>query len=127
MSTVDLTQQSFEETVQQKGIVLIDWWASWCGPCKAFAPVFERVSRVHPEAVFAKVDTEANPELAAAFEIRAIPTLSILRDGVLLFHRAGMVSASALEDLLKQTSALDMDQVKQEIAAQQAKSTAAQA
>ena len=121
MSTVDLTEEIFESTVQKPGIVLIDWWASWCGPCKAFAPVYEKVSNAHPDAVFAKVDTQSNPGLAAAFEIKAIPTLSILRDGVLLFHRAGMVPASALEDLIKQTSALDMDQVKKEIASQQAK------
>lgn len=126
MSTVELTQGTFEKTVQQKGIVLIDWWASWCGPCKAFAPVYERVSRAHPEVVFAKVDTEASPTLAAAFEIRAIPTLSVMRDGVLLFHRAGMLSASALADLIAQARALDMEKVKQDIAAERAKSAAAQ-
>jgi thioredoxin 1 len=121
MSTVDLTEETFESTVQKPGIVLIDWWASWCGPCKAFAPVYEKVSNAHPDAVFAKVDTQATPGLAAAFEIKAIPTLSILRDGVLLFHRAGMVPASALEDLIKQTGALDMEQVKKEIASEQPK------
>ena len=123
MSTVDLTQDKFETTVNQKGIVLIDWWASWCGPCKAFAPVYERVSSKFPDAVFAKVDTEAQPGLASSFEIRAIPTLSILRDGVLLFHRAGMVPAAALEDLIKQTAELDMEEVKKDIAQQQAKAS----
>jgi thioredoxin 1 len=121
MSTIDLTEETFETTVQQQGIVLIDWWASWCGPCKTFAPVYEKVSSTHPEAVFAKIDTEAQPGLAAAFEIKAIPTLSILRDGVLLFHRAGMIPATALEDLIKQTGALDMAEVRKEIAAQQTK------
>jgi thioredoxin 1 len=119
MSTVNLTETSFETTVKKEGIVLIDWWASWCGPCKAFAPVYEKVSGTHPEATFAKVDTQAEPGLAAAFEIRAIPTLSILRDGVLIFHKAGMVPAAALEDLIKQTSALDMDEVKRELSTQQ--------
>lgn len=121
MSTVDLTDKSFETTVNKKGLVLIDWWASWCGPCKAFAPTYERVSATHPEAVFAKVDTQAQPGLAAAFEIKAIPTLSVLRDGVLLFHKPGMLTAKALEDLLRQASALDMDEVKGEIAAAQSK------
>lgn len=121
MSTINLTEQTFETTVNKPGIVLIDWWASWCGPCKAFAPVYEQVSKTHPEAVFAKVDTEAQPSLAGAFEVRAIPTLSILRDGVLLFHKAGMLPAKALEDLLRQTAALDMEQVKSEIAAQTSK------
>jgi thioredoxin 1 len=121
MSTVNLTEETFETTVNKPGIVLVDWWASWCGPCKAFAPIYEQVSKTHPEAVFAKVDTEEQPSLAGAFEVRAIPTLSILRDGVLLFHKAGMLPAKALEDLLRQTAALDMEQVKSEIAAQTSK------
>lgn len=122
MSTIDMTQETFETTVNKPGIVLIDWWASWCGPCKTFGPIYEQVSKAHPEATFTKVDTEDQPSLAGAFEVRAIPTLSILRDGVLLFHKAGMLPAKALEDLLRQTAALDMEQVKAEIAAQQAKS-----
>ena len=115
MSTVNLTEQTFEETMKREGVVLIDWWASWCGPCRMFAPVYEKAAAKHPEAVFAKVDTEAQPGLAAAFEIKAIPTLSILRDGVLLFHRAGMVPPAVLEDLIKQANALDMEKVKREI------------
>lgn len=121
MSTINLTKATFDDTVKKQGIVLVDWWASWCGPCKAFAPIYEQVSKTHPEAVFAKVDTESEPGLAAAFDVRAIPTLSVLRDGVLLFHRAGMIPAKALDDLIKQAAAVDMDEVNREIAAAQAK------
>lgn len=128
MSTIDLTQAAFDETMKKGGIVLIDWWASWCGPCKAFAPVYEQASKRHPEVVFGKVDTEAERGLAAAFEVRAIPTLSVLRDGVLLFHRAGMLPAKALDDLIAQAAGLDMEEVNREIAAAaQAKSGAAAA
>lgn len=112
MATMNLTKENFKETVHGDGIVLIDWWASWCGPCRAFGPIFERVASRHPEAVFAKVDTEAQRELASAFEIRSIPTLMVIRDGVLLFNQPGMVPEKALEDLLEQVSKLDMDEVK---------------
>jgi len=113
MATMNLTKENFKETVHGEGIVLIDWWASWCGPCRAFAPIFEKVSEKHPEATFAKIDTEAQRELAAAFEIRSIPTLMVVRDGVLLFNQPGMVPERALEDLLDQVSKLDMDEIKQ--------------
>ena len=112
MATMNLTKENFKETVHGKGIVLIDWWASWCGPCRAFAPIFERVSEKHPEMVFGKIDTEAERELAAAFEIRSIPTLMIVRDGVLVFNQPGMLPERAIEELLDQVSKLDMEKVK---------------
>jgi len=124
MATMNLTKENFKDTVHGKGIVLIDWWASWCGPCRAFGPIFERVSEKHPEAVFAKIDTEAQRELAAAFEIRSIPTLMIVRDGVLLFNQPGMVPEKALEDLLEQVGKLDMDEVKNSAATQGAQAQA---
>jgi len=102
MSTINLTDKTFDATMKKEGIVLIDWWATWCGPCRAFAPVFEAVAKAHPDVVFAKVDTEAEPGLASAFDVRAIPTLSILHNSVVTFHRAGIVSREMLDDLIAQ-------------------------
>jgi thioredoxin 1 len=116
-ATVDVTQQNFRSTVERDGIVLIDWWAAWCGPCRAFAPVYEAVAAKHPDIVFGKVDTEQEQELAGAFEIRSIPTLMVLRDKVLLFSQAGALPEDALEDLIRQVQALDMDDVRARIAA----------
>jgi thioredoxin 1 len=112
MATMEITKDNFKHTVQTQGIVLIDWWASWCGPCRAFAPVYERVSERHPDITFGKIDTEAQRELASAFQISSIPTLMILRDGVLLFSQPGMLPQKAVEDLISQVKKLDMEEVK---------------
>jgi thioredoxin len=120
MATVNLSKDGFQGAVEKDGIVLVDWWASWCGPCRAFGPVFERVSEKHPDAVFAKVDTEAEQELAGAFGIRSIPTLMIFRDRVLLYAEAGALPEEALEDIVGRVKALDMDEVRRRIAEQEA-------
>lgn len=109
--TQELTEQTFTQTVKQ-GIVLVDWWAAWCGPCRAFAPVFERASAAHPDVVFAKVDVDAEPVLAGAFEIRSIPTLMAFRDGVLVFAQPGALSAPGLDRLIELVRDLDMDAVR---------------
>jgi thioredoxin 1 len=116
MATVEVTTENFEETVEQGGIVLIDWWAPWCGPCKAFGPIYDRVAKKHPGITFGKVNTEAQPKLAMQFQINAIPTLMVIRDKTLLFSQAGMLPERALEDLIDQAEKVDMDVVKQKIA-----------
>ena len=118
-ATVALTQQTFRQVVENDGIVLIDWWAPWCGPCRVFGPTYEKVAAKHPDLTFGKVDTEAQPELAGSFDIRSIPTLMILRDKVLLFSQAGALPEAALEDLIGQVRALDMEKVRAEIAEQE--------
>jgi thioredoxin 1 len=119
--TITLTSKNFEEKVKAGGIMLIDFWAAWCGPCRAFAPIFDDVASKNPDIVFGKINTEEERELAGAFEIRAIPTLAVFRDGILLFAKPGALPGPALEDLVKQVRALDMDKVRQEIAEAQAK------
>ncbi|MGO1318702.1 MAG: thioredoxin [Galactobacter sp.] len=116
MATIDLTEATFEANVAHGGIVLVDFWADWCGPCKQFSPIFEAVSEKHPEITFGKIDTEAEQQLAGAAGISSIPTLMGFRDGVLVFRESGAVPASALEDLISQMEALDMDQIRKEIA-----------
>ena len=119
MATVALTADTFEETVLKPGITIIDFWADWCGPCKAFAPVYEQSSEAHPDVVFAKVDTEAEQMIAAEFDIRSIPTIMIFRDGIPLFRQAGALPGHALEDVITQAQALDMDAIRKEIAEQE--------
>lgn len=125
MATIELTEDNFEQTVTQDGIVLVDAWAEWCGPCKRFGPVFEKASEDHSDAVFGKLDTEANPGIAAALQIQSIPTLMIFRDSIMVFREAGALPPAALEDLVQQVKALDMDEVRAQVAAQNAEADAA--
>jgi thioredoxin 1 len=116
VATVTLTKDNFDEVVGGAGLVLVDFWASWCGPCRMFAPVFERAAEAHPEAVFGKVDTEAQPELARAFGISSIPTLMVVRDKVVLYAQPGALPATALEELIDKAQRVDMAEVRRDLA-----------
>jgi len=119
VATVELTQENFEETVNKNPMVIIDFWAPWCGPCKGFAPVYEKAAETHPDVVFAKVNTDEQQELAGSFNIRSIPTLIVFREKVILFQQAGALPGAALEQVITQAKALDMAKVHAEVAAQQ--------
>jgi thioredoxin 1 len=115
MATLEVGKENFEATVSKQGIVMLDWWAAWCGPCRAFSPVFEKASEKHQDIIFGKINTDAQPELSGMFQVRSLPTLMIFRDGILLFEQAGALPATVLEELIGKVRTLDMDEVRREI------------
>ena len=119
MAVVELTKENFEKVITSNPTVIVDYWAPWCGPCRGFAPVFERVAEAHPDVVFAKVNTEEEQEIGAHFQIRSIPTLMVFRDQIIVFSQPGALAQGALEQVVAKAKALDMDEVRQQIGSQQ--------
>ena len=124
MATIDITKETIEDTITNNDIVIVDFWAPWCGPCKSFAPTYEAVSEKHNDVVFGKVNTEDQQELGANFQIRSIPTLMVFREQIVIFSKAGALPESALEEVIAKAKELDMDQVRKDVAEQQANSQA---
>jgi len=122
MATVEITDTNFNETIEKNDIIIIDFWAPWCGPCKSFGPVYEKVSNEYPEIVFGKVNTEEQQALAGHFQIRSIPTTVILKENIAVFQQAGVIPEEGLKDIIKQVEELDMDMVRKELEKQQAES-----
>ena len=118
MATIELTQDNFDQTVTDNPMVIVDFWAPWCGPCRGFAPVYEKASETHPDVVFAKVNTDEQQALAGAFGIRSIPTLMVFREKIILFQQAGALPGNALEQVIGQARSIDMAKVREEIASQ---------
>ncbi len=125
VAVVELTDDTFEQTVTDNGFVIVDFWAPWCGPCKSFAPTYEKVSEDFPDIVFSKVNTEEQQQVAAHFQIRSIPTLMIFRDQIIIFSQAGALPEGSFRELIEKASELDMDEVRKQIAAEQAEGGAA--
>ncbi|WP_048774780.1 thioredoxin [Sanguibacter keddieii] len=124
MATVTLTQENFEQTISAGGIVLVDFWATWCGPCRQFGPIFEEASEKYPDIVFGKIDTDDQQQMAMAAQITSIPTLMVFRDGIVVFRQSGALPLSALEDLISQVQDLDMDEVRKQVAEIEAEESA---